>query len=75
MFDSPEDWTQEMKRTKANCRLVTENENFELSQRYFAAVVGCEVSDKMLLLFELQGTCLVTGCNLSSMFICATDLD
>uniref|UniRef100_A0A8C2CBJ8 Myotubularin-related protein 12 n=1 Tax=Cyprinus carpio TaxID=7962 RepID=A0A8C2CBJ8_CYPCA len=35
MFDSPEDWTQEMKRTKANCRLVTENENFELSQRYF----------------------------------------
>lgn len=34
MFESPEDWTQEMKRTKAKCRLVTENENFELSQRY-----------------------------------------
>ncbi|KAK7164859.1 hypothetical protein R3I94_003295 [Phoxinus phoxinus] len=33
MFESPDDWTQEMKRTKAKCRLVTENENFELSQR------------------------------------------
>ncbi|TRZ02283.1 hypothetical protein DNTS_003178 [Danionella cerebrum] len=45
MFDSPEDWSQEMKRTKAQCRLVTENENFELSQRlpkYFAVPSAIE---------------------------------
>ncbi|KAI7813000.1 myotubularin-related protein 12 [Triplophysa rosa] len=33
VFDSPEDWTVEMKRTKTKCRLVTENENFDLSQK------------------------------------------
>uniref|UniRef100_A0A8C1TXE3 Myotubularin-related protein 12 n=1 Tax=Cyprinus carpio TaxID=7962 RepID=A0A8C1TXE3_CYPCA len=52
LFDSPEDWTQEMKRTKANCRLVTENENFELSQRlpkYF--VIPSALGD----LFSYQG--------------------
>ncbi|XP_042612534.1 myotubularin-related protein 12 [Cyprinus carpio] len=52
LFDSPEDWTQEMKRTKANCRLVTKNENFELSQRlpkYF--VIPSALGD----LFSYQG--------------------
>ncbi|XP_076125903.1 myotubularin-related protein 12 [Alosa pseudoharengus] len=33
MFDSIDDWTQEMKRTKGVCRLVAENQSFELSQR------------------------------------------
>uniref|UniRef100_A0A673KDF8 Myotubularin-related protein 12 n=1 Tax=Sinocyclocheilus rhinocerous TaxID=307959 RepID=A0A673KDF8_9TELE len=52
LFDSPEDWTQEMKRTRANCRLVTENVNFELSQRlpkYF--VIPSALGD----LFSYQG--------------------
>uniref|UniRef100_A0A9J7YAF7 Myotubularin-related protein 12 n=2 Tax=Cyprinus carpio TaxID=7962 RepID=A0A9J7YAF7_CYPCA len=59
MFDSPEDWTQEMKRTKANCRLVTENENFELSQRlpkYF--VIPLTIGD----LFSYQGKGLPIWC-------------
>lgn len=59
MFDSPEDWTQEMKRTKANCRLVTENENFELSQRlpkYF--VIPFALRD----LFSYQGKGLPIWC-------------
>ncbi|KAM6958785.1 myotubularin-related protein 12 [Aplochiton taeniatus] len=33
MFDSAEDWAQDMNRTKGNCRLVTQNANFELSQQ------------------------------------------
>ncbi|XP_028851591.1 myotubularin-related protein 12 [Denticeps clupeoides] len=32
-FDSAEDWNQEMKRTRGWCKIVTGNENFELSQR------------------------------------------
>ncbi|XP_009299937.2 myotubularin-related protein 12 isoform X1 [Danio rerio] len=59
MFDSPEDWTQEMKRTKAQCRLVTENENFELSQRlpqYF--VIPSALGD----LFNYQGKGLPIWC-------------
>ncbi|XP_051748463.1 myotubularin-related protein 12 isoform X1 [Ctenopharyngodon idella] len=59
MFDSPEDWTQEMKRTKAKCRLVTENENFELSQRlpkYF--VIPTALED----LFSYQGKGLPIWC-------------
>ncbi|KAM3836187.1 myotubularin-related protein 12-like, partial [Diretmus argenteus] len=31
MFDSAEDWAQDLKRTKGSCRLVTENAKFELS--------------------------------------------
>lgn len=59
MFDSPEDWTQEMKRTKAQCRLVTENENFELSQslpQYF--VIPSTLGD----LFSYQGKGLPIWC-------------
>ncbi|XP_016090009.1 myotubularin-related protein 12 isoform X2 [Sinocyclocheilus grahami] len=59
MFDSPEDWTQEMKRTKANCRLVIENKNFELSQRlpkYF--VIPLAIGD----LFSYQGKGLPIWC-------------
>lgn len=33
MFDSPDDWMQEMKRTKGNCRIVSKNANFELSTK------------------------------------------
>lgn len=33
MFDAPYDWMQEMKRTKGICRIVTKNENFELSTK------------------------------------------
>lgn len=33
MFDSPDDWMQEMKRTKGKCRIATKNENFELSTK------------------------------------------
>ncbi|XP_051954205.1 myotubularin-related protein 12-like isoform X1 [Xyrauchen texanus] len=59
LFDSPGDWTQEMKRTKAKCRLVTENENFELSQRlpkYF--VIPRAIED----LFSNQGKGLPIWC-------------
>ncbi|XP_052411514.1 myotubularin-related protein 12 isoform X1 [Carassius gibelio] len=59
MFDSTEDWTREMKRTKANCRLVIENENFELSQRlpkYF--VIPLAIGD----LFSYQGKGLPIWC-------------
>uniref|UniRef100_A0AAZ3SP34 Myotubularin-related protein 12 n=1 Tax=Oncorhynchus tshawytscha TaxID=74940 RepID=A0AAZ3SP34_ONCTS len=38
MFDSVEDWTQDMKRTKGNCRVVSENSNFELSPKMLTAV-------------------------------------
>ncbi|KAL2092395.1 hypothetical protein ACEWY4_012193 [Coilia grayii] len=47
MFDSTDDWVQEMKRTKGNCRLVTENQAFELFQRlpqYF--IVPAAVTDE-----------------------------
>ncbi|XP_042562326.1 myotubularin-related protein 12-like, partial [Clupea harengus] len=33
MFDSIDDWNQEMKRTKGTCKLVTENQSFELFER------------------------------------------
>nr|XP_055055916.1 myotubularin-related protein 12 [Misgurnus anguillicaudatus] len=59
MFDAPEDWTEEMKRTKARCRLVTENENFEISTRlpkYF--VIPSALED----LFSHQGKGLPVWC-------------
>ncbi|KAJ8405563.1 hypothetical protein AAFF_G00315430 [Aldrovandia affinis] len=33
MFDTVEDWTQEMKRTKGNCKVVSANEDFSLSPK------------------------------------------
>ena len=36
MFDSIDDWNQEMKRTKGTCKLVTENQSFELFERYIS---------------------------------------
>uniref|UniRef100_A0A4W4HES6 Myotubularin-related protein 12 n=1 Tax=Electrophorus electricus TaxID=8005 RepID=A0A4W4HES6_ELEEL len=56
MFDSQEDWSQEMKRTKGNCRIVTENQNFELSERlpkYF--IIPAAVSDDDLSKFPGKG--------------------
>lgn len=34
MFDTVEDWTQEMKRTKGNCKVISANENFGLSPEW-----------------------------------------
>ncbi|XP_061118473.1 myotubularin-related protein 12-like isoform X1 [Conger conger] len=33
MFNIAEDWTEEMMRTKGNCKLIKDNENFSISQR------------------------------------------
>ncbi|KAI1905215.1 hypothetical protein AGOR_G00013830 [Albula goreensis] len=33
MFNTAADWTEEMMRTKGNCKLVTDNENFGISQK------------------------------------------
>uniref|UniRef100_A0A8C7C2Z6 Myotubularin-related protein 12 n=1 Tax=Oncorhynchus kisutch TaxID=8019 RepID=A0A8C7C2Z6_ONCKI len=56
MFDSVEDWTQDMKRTKGNCRVVSENSNFELSPKlpqYF--IVPKNVSDEDLTKYQGKG--------------------
>eukprot|EP00063_Salmo_salar_P053362 XP_014028197.1 PREDICTED: myotubularin-related protein 12 [Salmo salar] len=56
MFDSVEDWTQDMKRTKGNCRLVSENSNFELSPKlpqFF--IVPTNVSDEDLTKYQGKG--------------------
>uniref|UniRef100_A0A8B9JV66 Myotubularin-related protein 12 n=1 Tax=Astyanax mexicanus TaxID=7994 RepID=A0A8B9JV66_ASTMX len=61
MFDSKEDWAQEMKRTKGNCRIVTENEGFKLSTRlpkYF--IIPSSVTDEDL--FKFQGKGLPIWC-------------
>uniref|UniRef100_A0A8C1WUG4 Myotubularin-related protein 12 n=1 Tax=Cyprinus carpio TaxID=7962 RepID=A0A8C1WUG4_CYPCA len=74
MFDSPEDWTQEMKRTKANCRLVTENENFELSQRYFLQLllaVECLINvtnPKLSIVLTVNSTFTLTSIFFSFFF-------
>ncbi|KAJ8396594.1 hypothetical protein AAFF_G00016600 [Aldrovandia affinis] len=33
MFNTAEDWMEEMRRTKGNCKLLRENENFGVSQK------------------------------------------
>ncbi|KAL6465632.1 hypothetical protein MHYP_G00257650 [Metynnis hypsauchen] len=56
LFDSKEDWTQEMKRTKANLRIVTENENFEFSMRlpkFF--IIPAAVTDEDISKFPGKG--------------------
>uniref|UniRef100_A0AAY5KLZ3 Myotubularin-related protein 12 n=1 Tax=Esox lucius TaxID=8010 RepID=A0AAY5KLZ3_ESOLU len=56
LFDCLEDWTQDMKRTKGNCRLVTENSSFELSQKlpqFF--IVPLNVTDEDLVKFQGNG--------------------
>ncbi|XP_053509674.1 myotubularin-related protein 12 isoform X1 [Ictalurus furcatus] len=61
MFDSQDDWTQEMKRTKGNCRIVTRNENFEISTKlpkYF--IIPAAVTDEDL--DKFPGTGLPIWC-------------
>ncbi|XP_029916384.1 myotubularin-related protein 12 isoform X1 [Myripristis murdjan] len=56
MFDSAEDWAQDLKRTKGSCRLVTENANFGLSPnlpQYF--IVPESVSEADMTLFQGKG--------------------
>ncbi|KAJ8005589.1 hypothetical protein DPEC_G00119510 [Dallia pectoralis] len=56
LFDCPEDWTKDMKRIKGNCRLVTENSNFQLSPKlpqFF--IVPSNVSDEDLTKFQGNG--------------------
>ncbi|XP_070296768.1 myotubularin-related protein 12 [Salvelinus sp. IW2-2015] len=56
MFDSVEDWIQDMKRTKGNCRVVSENSNFELSPKlpqFF--IVPSNVSDEDLTKYQGKG--------------------
>ncbi|KAG9355103.1 hypothetical protein JZ751_001816 [Albula glossodonta] len=61
MFDTVEDWTQEMKRTKGNCKVVSANENFSLSPKlpqFF--IVPTNVSDEDLT--KLQGKGIPIWC-------------
>ncbi|XP_066510336.1 myotubularin-related protein 12-like isoform X2 [Hoplias malabaricus] len=56
MFESKEDWVQEMKRVKGNLRVVTENENFELSKRlpkFF--IIPAAVTDEDISKFPGKG--------------------
>ncbi|XP_064152774.1 myotubularin-related protein 12 [Anguilla rostrata] len=56
MFDSAEDWTQEMKRTKGNCRVISANENFGLSPKlpqFF--IIPTAVLDEDLAKFQGKG--------------------
>ncbi|XP_078141559.1 myotubularin-related protein 12 [Centroberyx gerrardi] len=56
MFDSAEDWAQDLKRTKGSCRLVTENANFGLSPylpQFF--IVPANVSEADMTLFQGKG--------------------
>ncbi|KAM9446398.1 myotubularin-related protein 12 isoform 1-T1 [Clarias gariepinus] len=56
MFDSSHDWVQEMKRTKGNCKIVTKNENFDLSvklPKYF--IIPTAVTDEDLAKFPGNG--------------------
>ncbi|XP_036383036.1 myotubularin-related protein 12 isoform X2 [Megalops cyprinoides] len=56
MFDTVEDWTQEMKRTKGNCKVVSANENFSLSQKlpqFF--IMPTAVLDEDMTKFEGKG--------------------
>uniref|UniRef100_A0A4W5M042 Myotubularin-related protein 12 n=1 Tax=Hucho hucho TaxID=62062 RepID=A0A4W5M042_9TELE len=56
MFDSVEDWTQDMKRTKGNCRVVSENSNFELSPKLPQLfIVPTNVSDEDLTKYQGKG--------------------
>lgn len=51
MFDSRDDWNSEMKRTKGACRLVTENQSFELFPRYISVkclLVNAEYYEDLL---------------------------
>ncbi|KAM4607853.1 myotubularin-related protein 12 [Polymixia lowei] len=56
MFDSAEDWAQDMKRTKGGCRLVTENTSFELSShlpQFF--IVPSNVTEADMTQFQGKG--------------------
>ncbi|XP_060763264.1 myotubularin-related protein 12 isoform X2 [Neoarius graeffei] len=56
MFDSPDDWMQEMKRTKGTCRITAKNENFELSTKlpkYF--IIPAAITDQDLDQFPGNG--------------------
>ncbi|KAJ8380442.1 hypothetical protein SKAU_G00012200 [Synaphobranchus kaupii] len=56
MFDTVEDWTQEMKRTKGNCKVISSNENFGLSPmlpQFF--IIPMSVLDEDLTNFQGKG--------------------
>ncbi|KAJ8263065.1 hypothetical protein COCON_G00155220 [Conger conger] len=73
MFDTVEDWTQEMKRTKGNCKVVSANENFSLSPtlpQFF--IVPTAVLDEDFTKFQGKGVPLWcwshhSGCALFKM--------